>query len=71
MGIENLFLESVIKIQQFADDTTLYLQDENDLETALHVFGSFANNRASEETSTKQKPCGLKDIKAEKTKPTA
>ena len=42
MGIENPSLESIIKIQQFADDTTLYLQDENDLETTLNIFGSFA-----------------------------
>ena len=41
MGIENPSLESIIKIQQFAD-ITLYLQDENNLETALNIFGSFA-----------------------------
>ena len=42
MGIENPLLESIINIQQFANGTTLYSQDENDLETALNISGSSA-----------------------------
>ena len=42
MGIENPLLESIINIQQFANGTTLYSQDENDLETALNISGSLA-----------------------------
>ena len=42
MSRQNPLLESIIKIQQFADDTTLYLQDEYDLEIALNIFVAFA-----------------------------
>ena len=33
----------IIKIQQFADDTTLYLKDETDLNIAMTIFQEFAN----------------------------
>ena len=35
--------QMIIKIQQFADDTTLYLKDETDLNIAMTIFQEFAN----------------------------
>ena len=34
-------LETIIKIQQFADDTTLFLKDKEDLDTAMQIFHDF------------------------------
>ena len=31
------------KIQQFADDTTLYLRDKEDLDIAMTIFQRFSN----------------------------
>ncbi|WP_293688688.1 reverse transcriptase domain-containing protein, partial [Thiolapillus sp.] len=35
--------EITIKIQQFADDTTLYLRDKEDLDKAMKIFEAFAS----------------------------
>ena len=35
--------EIAIKIQQFADDTTLYLRDKEDLDEAMEIFEAFAS----------------------------
>ncbi|WP_419585201.1 reverse transcriptase domain-containing protein [Thiolapillus sp.] len=35
--------EITIKIQQFADDTTLYLRDKEDLDEAMKIFEAFAS----------------------------
>ena len=39
---ENAQTENALKIQQFADDTTLYLKDKEDLGAAINIFQSFA-----------------------------
>ena len=36
------FLRAVLKIHHFTDDTTLYLQDKEDLDIAMEIFSSFA-----------------------------
>ena len=38
----NNLLETILKIQQFADNTTLYLKDKQDLDTVVDIFSSFA-----------------------------
>lgn len=38
----NNLSETVLKIQQFADDTTLHLKDKQDLDIAMEIFSSFA-----------------------------
>ena len=35
-------LEIIIKIQQFVDDTTLFLKDKEDFDIAIHIFEHFA-----------------------------
>ena len=40
---EQDLIHMIIKIQQFADDTTLYLKDKTDLNTAMTIFPDFAN----------------------------
>ena len=35
--------ETTFKIQQYADDTTLFLKDKEDLDMALHIFNNFTS----------------------------
>ena len=53
--VNNLW-ETILKIQQFADDTTLYLKDKQDLDTVMEIFSSFA--AVTELKINSQKTCG-------------
>ena len=54
----NNFLEAVLKIHQFTDDTTLYLQDKEDLDIAMEIFSSFAAIAGFKMTLKIQRPGG-------------
>ena len=54
----NNFLEAVLKIHQFTDDTTLYLQDKEDLDIAMEIFSSFAAIAGFKRTLKIQRPGG-------------
>ena len=42
----NVVVESVLKIQRFSTDTTLYLKDEQDLDVAMAIQFLCCYNRA-------------------------
>lgn len=52
----NSLLESIIKIALYADDITLFLKDEQDMQQALQIFAEFSSfscleiNRKKSET---------------------
>ena len=52
----NNLLEIILKIQQFADNTTLYLKDKQDLNTVMDIFSSFA--AVTELKINSQETCG-------------
>ena len=52
----NNLLETILKIQQFVDNTTLYLKDKQDLDTVMDIFSSFAT--VTELKINSQETCG-------------
>lgn len=56
-------LPAIIKVLQFADDTTLCLKDKEDLDVAVTKFSQFANISGLRSNTKRRKQCASAETK--------